>query len=142
MVPQHTSLVFLQYLTAVFDNVSDAILLVNIEKGGFRLLMANTTFSQITGHAEGSIGKYIEELVPPDVYRTLAKHYKRAIKIKQLIEFSYQAQAPRGSHAYTVKIIPILNTVGEPVQLAIVAKDVTELANAKQEIEQLRATTA
>jgi PAS domain S-box-containing protein len=137
MVPQTTSLVFLQYLTTVFDNITDAIVLIGIEKKGFRLLLANNAFFANTGYPPDSIGKLMSEIAVPDVYRFISKQYKKAIKTKQPIEYSYWGEMPRGKRAYTVKAIPVLNTVGEPMQLAVVVRDVTEWTNMQAELERL-----
>jgi len=138
MVPETSSLVFLQYLTTVFDNITDAIMLIGIEKGGYRLLTANTAFFAISGYPRESIGKEVGEIVSPTAYHFLLNQYKKAMQAKRPIEYSHWSDVPIGRRAYAVKIIPVLNTVGEPVQLAAVTRDVTEWEETRTELRQLR----
>src|SRR5260370_24319503 len=58
MAEQTSSLVFLQYLTTVFDNIADGVLLIGVEpRDTFKLVMANKTFFEFSGYPDDSIGK-------------------------------------------------------------------------------------
>ncbi len=140
MNPKISSLVFLNYLTTVFDNVADAIILIGVEaKGAYRLLLANHAFYASTGHSEDIIGREVTDIVAPGTYPGLLKHYQKAIRTKQPHEYTTWIQVPRGRRAYRIKLIPILNTVGEVAQLAGITRDVTDHLNMQEELRQLRA---
>ncbi|HSW99722.1 MAG TPA: PAS domain-containing protein [Patescibacteria group bacterium] len=138
MAAQTSSIVFLQYLTTVFDNITDAIMLIDIESDGYRLLTANTAFFTISGYPQDSISKKIVDIVSPESYRFLLKQYKKTIKTKLPVDYTNWSDTPLGRRAYTVRLIPIFNTVGDPVQIAGVARDMTEWMNNQTELEQLR----
>jgi PAS domain S-box-containing protein len=134
---QKTSMVFLQYLTTVFDNVKDAILLVGIEpKDTFRVLIANDGFTRSTGHTLEAIGKTVEETVHPDTYKKLLPRYHHVIKTKHASEFTETYESPLGQQVFDVKIIPILGAVGDVVQLAIISHNVTELHQLRNQVKE------
>lgn len=135
MIPRSSSLIFLHYLTTVFDNISDAIMLIGVEPGDtYRLLLANDAFIKGTGHSQNHVGKLVDETVSADYLPQLKKHYKRVIKTKQPLEYTEWYTVPLGRHAYEVKLIPILNAVGECVQIAAITRDVTELHNLRKQL--------
>jgi len=140
MKPKNSSLVFLSYLTTVFDNIADAIILIGVEpKGKYRLLLANDAFFASSGHTEDAIGREVVDIVHPDSYASLIKSYQKATRTKRPIELTSWYTVPRGRRAYHVKLIPITNTVGEVVQIAGLTRDITELLNLREEVRQLRA---
>jgi PAS domain S-box-containing protein len=133
------SLVFLQYLTTVFDNITDAVLLIGVEKGGYRLLLGNKAFFETSGHSPDDVGKRIVDVVGKDNYPSLSREYQRAIKAKKPTEFTHWYTVPRGRSAFRVKILPIISAVGEVVQLVVLTHDITEQVRLQNEVEGLRA---
>jgi PAS domain-containing protein len=139
MAPKSSSLVFLHYLTTVFDNISDAILLIGVEPNdNFRLLLANQGFTRGTGHSMDNIGKLISEIVLPKSYVTLSKKYKQVIATKNSMQFTTWYETPLGNQAYAVQLIPILSAVGECVQIAAISHNVTELCSLQDEVRRLK----
>jgi PAS domain S-box-containing protein len=139
MRQQTSSLVFLQYLTTVFDNLHDAIVLIGVEPNDtFRLLLANEAFFKSTGHSEEKLGKTINEVVSPRSFASLKKRYKKVIATREPVEYTEWYRVPLGRQAYEIKFIPVLNAVGECVQIAGVSRNVTELYNLRLEVQDLR----
>ena len=139
MQPQTSSLIFLQYLTTVFDNITEVILLVGVEsKDQFRLLLANNAFYHSTGHTNDIIGKKLQDIVHVDTYAPLVRQYKKVLKTKRPFEYTSWFKTPKGRRAYRVKLLPILNTVGDCVQIAALLNDKTEVSKLQEEIRQLR----
>ncbi len=140
MKPKTSSLVFLNYLTTIFDNIADAIILIGVEpKGKYRLLLANDAFYMSSGHTEEALGREIVDIVHPDAYVALIKHYQKVVRTKRAVELTSWYTVPRGRRAFHVKLIPITNTVGDVVQIAGLNRDVTEILNLREEVRQLRA---
>lgn len=136
MGSQTSSLVFLHYLTTVFDTISDAVLLIGIEPNNhFRLLTANATFHRTTGLGRETIGRLVHEIIEPETYKKLTKHYKNVIATKKPIEYTEWSTLPVGHQAYHVQLIPILNSVGECAQLAVIAQNVTELETLRKQLK-------
>lgn len=140
MQPELSSLVFLQYLTAVFDNIADAILLINVEpRGKYRLLLANNAFFTASGYTRDVVGKEVIDIVPPENYPALLRQYQRAIRTKKPVEYTKWSTVPKGKRAFKTKLIPILNTVGDTVQIAALTHDITDYLNLQEEVRRLRA---
>ncbi len=128
MNSESSSLVFLQYLTTVFDNIQDAILLIGVGSDNeYQLLLANPGYLRSTGSKKVESGSNIKEIFTPRVYQKLTKHYKKAAVDKEPITFTEDLEMPLGCQTYEIRIIPILNAVGECVQLAVIMRDITEL---------------
>ncbi len=140
MPDKTSSLVFLNYLTTVFDNISDVILLIGVEPNDqFRLLLANEAFSRNTGHPKTVVGKLIEDVVAPQSAAQLKPRYKKVIATKQPIIYTEWFDVPLGRQAFEVKLIPILNAVGQCVQIAAITHNVTELHTLRAENKVLQA---
>lgn len=134
-----SSLIFLQYLTSVFDNIDEAILLFGIEPNGhFRLLLTNAAFNKSTGRVEDITGNLAHEVLVPEAYKALAEHGKKVIKTKRQVQFAGWFDVPLGRQAFEVKLIPVLNTVGECVQIAAITKNVTELYQLRAKLQELK----
>ena len=139
MADKTSSMVFLNYLTTVFDSINDFILLVGVEPNNqFRLLLANEPFYRITGFPRDSVGKLVNDIVGATNFKTLCRHYKDVIDSKEPKEYTEWSELPSGKLAYHVRLIPVLNSVGEVVQLAAVIQDVTELEALRNQNKQLR----
>ena len=127
-------------MTSVFDNIEDAILLVDVEANEtYRLLMANEAFARYTGHdRQAAIGKTVDEIVSPESYRLISKQYKKVVESKKPLEWTAWFTVPLGRQMFEVKLIPILNTVGECAQIAAITRNVTELYRLRHEVKRLR----
>jgi PAS domain S-box-containing protein len=134
MAPRSSSLIFLQYLTTVFDNIEDAITLISVEANeSYKLLLANEAFWRTTGHTRDNIGRTMGHSLSKDVFDKLKKRYKRVISSKQSMEYTEWYSVPNGNYAFYIKLIPILNSTGECVQIAAITRDVTELHNLRKQ---------
>jgi PAS domain-containing protein len=132
-------MVFITYLTTVFDNIKDAILLVGVEPGPkYRLLMANKGFSNGTGHSPDDVGKTIDEFVIPETYHSLCEYYGKAVTTKKTVEFIETYNVPMGHQTFHATIIPVINAVGEVAQLAVISQNITEL----HELREIARTSA
>lgn len=135
-----SSLIFLQYLTSVFDNIDEVILLFGIEpEENLRLLMANAAFNRTTGRKEDATGRLAHEVIMPKTFEVLKTQAKKVVETKRQVQFSGWFDVPRGEQAFEVKLIPVLNTMGECVQIAAIAHNVTELYKLRIENDKLQA---
>lgn len=119
--------------------MGESILLIGVEpQETYRLLLANDAFWQDTGHQRDQIGKSIEEIVDAESYGLLKRRYKKVITSKRATEYTEWYTVPAGRQAYEVKLAPILNAVGECVQIAAITRNVTELYNLRTQVQDLR----
>lgn len=134
-----SSLVFLHYLTTVFDNIKDAILLIGVEPDNiYRLLLANKVFFTASGYPADSIGKEVVEIVGTEGFAHLAKKYQIVIQSKQPYEYMDWSDVPAGRLAFEVQLIPVLNTVGEVAQIVVITRNVTEREKLREAVQALR----
>jgi PAS domain S-box-containing protein len=141
MASETSSMVFIQYLTTVFDNIHDAILLIGVEPNNtFRLLMANKGFNRGSGHTAKEIGKTIQEISPPKTYEKLVKRYQTVIKTKKRQAFTEEYDVPMGRQTYEVQLIPIFNSVGTCTQIACITHNVTELHRLQERLRETAET--
>jgi hypothetical protein len=117
---------FIKYLTTVFDNIGVSILLVSVESDGrFKALAANKNFGQSSGFPVDIVGKYMDDIVAPETYAAISARYASVAHCKEVLQYSDWLSVPNGKRAYEVKLIPILSTVGECVQIIMISRDVT-----------------
>ncbi|HSW99215.1 MAG TPA: PAS domain S-box protein [Candidatus Saccharimonadales bacterium] len=135
------SLVFLQYLTSVFDNIADGIVLISIgPQDEYRLAMANRPFYTFSGYPEDSAGKKLCEIASPDSSVFVARQFKKVIKYKRPTDYLRWADVPIGYRAFDVRLVPILGITGDVVQIACILHDATEREQMRAEISHLRET--
>jgi PAS domain S-box-containing protein len=142
MQPETSSLVFLQYLTTVFDNIDDAVLLIGVEpKGQYRLLMANEAFFRNTGYQrETSVGILLQEIIAPEDYMHRARQYHKVVTGKRPYTYQHWYNVPIGRQSYIIKLIPVLNAVGEVIQVASISRNTTELEMLKEKVAETTKT--
>ena len=137
MQSEMSSLVFLQYLTTVFDNIKDGVILISIEpKDIYRLLVANEPYYRLTGHTKDQLGQPVEKIVAPDIYKKLVPRYRTVITSKQPLEYVSRHDLPAGEVILRIKFIPILNAVGEVIQIAGIIHDITEVEHLREKVKQ------
>jgi hypothetical protein len=134
-----SSLPFLQYINTAFENIKEAVMLVEVESGEtYRLLLANKAFYDMSGFPQDSIGKDALEILGPQGYQWLEKQFKKVVETKQPIESMHWFKVPLGRRAYETQMLPVLNAVDQVVQIIILTRDVTELTKLKEEVQTLR----
>jgi PAS domain S-box-containing protein len=141
MHPDTSSLVFLQYLTTVFDNIEDAIVLVSVEpKGHYQLLLANEGFYRNTGYQRTCVGKSVQELISEKGWEHLSHQFRKVVDDKKQLCFSHWYDVPLGRRSFDVKLIPVLNAVGEVVHIASISHNVTELEELREKVTETTKT--
>jgi hypothetical protein len=78
------------------------------------------------------------EIVGPKGFAFVEKKYQRVIRTKHPLEYTSWSEVPAGRRAFEVRLIPIMNTVGECVQILALTRDVTELAELREQVKRLR----
>jgi len=134
-------MIFLQYLTTVFDNIADGIVLMSLEVNDeYRLAMANRQFYDFSGYPEDSEGKKICDIATPDSSIFLQRQFKKVTKTKRPLDYLRWAEVPVGLRAFDVRLIPVLGTTGDVILIACILHDATEREQMRKEVERLRAT--
>ncbi len=92
-----SSLVFIQYLTTVFDNLGQSVLLISIEpENRYKVLLVNKTFGSTSGFPNDVVGKYVDEILPPAALEQVTARYQSALHTKQVVAYADWMETPRG----------------------------------------------
>jgi PAS domain S-box-containing protein len=122
----------------IFDNLQDAVLLIGVEAdNNFRLLLCNEAFARDSGYSKESMGKLIKDIVKPSSYAALIERYQQALTSKKTVKYIDWFHVPLGKQAYEITLIPILNAVGESVQILAITRNVTELYLLREKVEKI-----
>ena len=133
-------MIFLQYLSDVFDYIDDAVMLVSKENSRYNLIMANKSFFAISDYSKSDEGKYVDELVPEKEYTNLRAQYENVSENKLPLAFRSKTGEGDSLKYYSSKLIPILDSFDKCTHIVVVSKDITEVEKLKAEIQQLKST--
>ena len=100
--------------------------------------MANKPFFTFSGYPADSVGKLVNEVVPPESYTFLARQYRKVIRTKRPLDYTRWVTVPAGLRAFDVRLVPIVGTTGDCVQIAAIIHDATEREQLRGEVERLR----
>ncbi|HSX33451.1 MAG TPA: PAS domain-containing protein [Candidatus Saccharimonadales bacterium] len=127
------SLIFLNYLTTVFDEIDDGVVLVTVEPNfEYRLTLANKRLLKLCGYSADAIGKRIADVVTPERFQVLDRHYRKVIASHKPFKTTQWIRLPAGRRSLQAKFIPIVNSMGVCVHIAVIVQDITELARLRE----------
>jgi PAS domain S-box-containing protein len=111
----------------VFENVSDALCLVDVCEGGkFRLLEMNGALERATGvPRDQKLGRWLHEAVPEPVRDEMLAMYRRCAETAARVDGELTLNLPDGPRCYEVTIVPVPGDDGAVARLVGVKRDVT-----------------
>lgn len=118
----------------IFDNVSDSLYLLEVTPDGhFRNLAVNPAFEASSGIPRMDlIGKFIEEVVPPEMVAVVAAKYRRCIESGKSSEEEVALDLPSGRRHYHSTLIPVRDDSGHVCRIVGISRDVTDRERAKE----------
>lgn len=131
-------MIFLQYMSDVFNNIDDAVMLIELVDSRYRLVMANRSFFDISTYSKSDEGKYVDEIISEEQYFRLKKQYEKVVNKK--IPVSYSSQVGKGSSykSYSSRLVPVLDSFERCTHIVIVSKDITEIEKLKSKVKELK----
>ncbi len=130
-------LIFLNYLSKVFENLDDAILLFELDKTqSLQLLLVNNGFYNMTGFHKMPIKKLEQELESASDLDFMQR-LQEVIATKTLTESQTTQTTPNGTITAYIKIIPVLTSLGEVTHLVLLARDISEQVAKDARIQEL-----
>jgi PAS domain S-box-containing protein len=104
-----------------------------------RYLFVNQRFQEVFGLGRDQvIGRLDEEVLPPDVARTLRRDDARVLEARAPQEIEETLPSADGMHTYLSLKFPLLDLDGVPHGLSCVATDVTERKRADEAVQRAR----
>jgi diguanylate cyclase (GGDEF)-like protein/PAS domain S-box-containing protein len=118
----------------VFDNALDSMFLLEVSPDGqhFRNLEINPALARSSGiPREAMLGKYIEEVVPPEVAEAVNRKYRNCVNAGVPIEEDAELELPAGRRWYHSTLIPARDETGRVYRIVGITRDITERHNAE-----------
>ena len=113
----------------VFDNALDSMFLLEVSPDGqhFRNLEINPALASSSGiPREAMLGKFIEEVVPPDVAEAINRKYRHCVTAGVPIEEDAELELPAGRRWYHSTLIPARDETGRVYRIVGITRDITE----------------
>ncbi len=115
----------LHYLRTIMDNIHDLVILIGVKPNdSYQILYVNRALCDAVGYSESEIvGKDIIEVLGPDQCQGLAEYYQKVITSKQSVVYAAERTYPAGVKKFEVKLVPVLNSVGECIQIIGITRE-------------------
>lgn len=116
----------------IYQNLSDVVFYIGVEKDQFRFLSVNPAFTNTTGIPKDQVeGKLVREVIPPTSLEFVLKHYRTAIKEKKTVRWHEVTPYPAGTKYGNVTIVPIFEKDGTCKALLGTVHDMTAIKEAE-----------
>ncbi len=133
-------LIFLNYLSKVFENLDDAIVLCELRDGVVEPVMVNRGFYEITGYTkDDNLSKIGEVLSSQPSNKAFLERTYEMLGAKEVQQDTTKAIVPNGTIELRVKAIPVLTSLGEVTHVVFIARDITADLAKDQQIAKLEA---
>lgn len=132
-------LIFLNYLSKVFENLDDAIILCELQNGVIEPVMANRGFYEGSGFKRtDDLKKIGESLAHQEATKAFLEKCYETLRRKENSLGETAVTLPVGERKFQVKLIPVLNSLGEPTHIVFIGRDVTELLELREKLKQTK----
>lgn len=110
------------------NRIRDVVFVLEvIHRDQYRFLYANAAFESITGLPISSVvGKFVEEVIPPNSLSLVRSKYQQAIDTRQSVHWDEMSDYPTGTKVGEVTVIPVFSPDGICTALMGTVHDVTE----------------
>ena len=117
-----------QYLSSIFDTVSDIMFQLTVESdGNLRLTSINRAFTRITGLSPDQlVGKTIDEITPRETLSLTREKYRQAIEDKAIVRWEITSVHLPEQLTGEISVAPIFDRDGHCTHLIGVVHDITE----------------
>lgn len=112
----------------LFDSVSDAIFLVEVNSNGdsFRYHDCNPAYAHQTGIPSASLaGLTPQELLPADIATAVHARYLSCMTQRRVIEYEEELQLPAGRRIWHTTLNPVVDTHGKVTLILGICRDIT-----------------
>lgn len=136
-------LIFLNYLSRVFENLDDAIMLCMVRsERDLEVLLVNQGFYKITGYKKGNVEQIGDELAAQPTNRSFMEQCYQVVQDKEITRAESIIAVPSGTKRVCVKIVPVINSLGEVTHIVLIGRDITDGLIKDQRIADLEAELA
>lgn len=120
----------------IFNLTNDAIFVIAVEPGEkFRCLTVNNTYLKNTKlDPDRVVGKFVEEILPPDDVNTAVSGYKKAIQTREEHSYVEMVDFGYGVEVVETTIKPVFDKDGTCVFLIGVSRDIKQLMQTRDQL--------
>ncbi|TGK20110.1 PAS domain-containing sensor histidine kinase [Leptospira fluminis] len=121
----------------IFEKTSDCMFVLEVfPENRFRILDFNPAEEKATGMKIADVaGKYIDELVPPDVAVKLAENYRRCVDEEVPIGYDEVLEFDSILRSFHTVLIPLRDENGAITKIVGVARDLTEIKHQEELVQ-------
>ncbi len=125
-----------QRLSLIYQATSDLIFLMEVEENDrFRCVSVNNAYLQRTGLGEDQLlGRYIEDILPPEAARFVIGKYREALHAGAPIVYEESVSLPAGQVQVETRLTPIFDGAGRCTHLMGSARDITHQRKAERDL--------
>lgn len=121
----------------IFNNVSDAIFLIDVVDDKFVFLRLNKTHEELTGLTTEFVrGKTPEDFLPPEMANGITNNYKQCLNSKNDYIYEEELALPGGTRIWKTRLEPVIIN-NEVDKIIGIATDITESKKFERELEKL-----
>lgn len=122
----------------IFNNVENAIFLINVENEKLKFQRLNTFHENATGiKTEDVKGKTPVEVFGRKFGKQLESNYRRCLEEKRTISYEEELDLPAGRRIWLTKLTPVINKKKEVEKIVGSSLDITENKIKEKEIQYL-----
>lgn len=104
----------------------------------YRFIHVNAAFEATTGiPAAAVVGKWVEEVIPPESIELVRSRYRQAIETGQSVHWDEISNYPTGTKVGEVTVTPVAGPEGNVTTLIGTVHDITERAHAQERLAEL-----
>jgi PAS domain S-box-containing protein len=125
----------------IFENTSDAILVVAVTEGGrFELLDCNPAAERMIGTSRAALaGRFLDEFPENERASTVAARYRECCERKVAIEVEQELTTRAGHWHMQTTLVPVRNAAGRIYRLVVVSRNVSEQKRAEAALRESEA---
>ncbi len=129
---------FMNYLDEVFENVREAIIFIRVEpNNNYRTVLVNKAAMETSGYTPDIVGKLVSEFASPQGYKAMVKQYEKVVRTRKSVEFEHWSNVPIGKEAYSTRLVPVLNALGECSLIVAISEHITPELNREKHLAEV-----
>ena len=123
-------------LSLIYETIPNIAFLISVEPAErYRFVYVNSAFLRATGlNSDQVIGKYVNEVIPPDRHELVFTNYRKAILDRVTVMWEEVSVYPAGTTTAIVTINAIYDETGKCTHLMGAVHDLTEIKKIEQEL--------
>lgn len=126
-------MVTFEHMKIFFDAIQDMVFFMEVEGERFRYKEFNAEARKLFSYPDNAIGKFIEDVLPPEIASHLNEKYRIVARTKQPLTYEDTNLLASEKFVAETTLTPIFNADGVCTHIVAVTKNIIERKQAEQE---------